>query len=135
LPLAEIARLEQLRNADINAAKELLATEATRLCHGDEAAREAAATAALAFAGGVAEGLLTYTLKGDEPVLIIDVAFDLGILSSKSEGRRLVEQGGLRLNDQPVRTARDSIRGSDLGESGTARLSVGKKRHALIRRG
>ena len=135
LPLAEIARLEQLRNADINAAKELLATEATRLCHGDEAAREAAATAALAFAGGAAEGLPTFALTGDEPVLIIDVAVALGMASSKSEGRRLVEQGGVRLNDQPVLTIHASIRGSDLDQSGTARLSVGKKRHALIRRG
>jgi tyrosyl-tRNA synthetase len=135
LPLAEIARLEQLKNADINAAKELLATEATRLCHGDEAAREAAATAALAFAGGAAEGLPTFALTGDEPVLIIDVAVALGMASSKSEGRRLVEQGGVRLNDQPVLTVHASIRGSDLDQSGTARLSVGKKRHALIRRG
>jgi len=135
LPLAEIARLEQLKSADINAAKELLATEATRLCHGDEAAREAAATAALAFAGGAAEGLPTFALTGDEPVLIIDVAVALGMASSKSEGRRLVEQGGVRLNDQPVLTIHASIRGSDLDQSGTARLSVGKKRHALIRRG
>jgi tyrosyl-tRNA synthetase len=135
LPVAEIARLEQLKDADINSAKEILATEATRLCHGDEAAREAAATAALAFAGGAAEGLPTFALTGDEPVLIIDVAVALGMASSKSEGRRLVEQGGVRLNDQPVRTIHASIRGSDLGDGGTARLSVGKKRHALIRRG
>jgi tyrosyl-tRNA synthetase len=134
LPLAEIARLEQLKDADINAAKQILATEATRLCHGDGAAREAAATAALAFAGGAAEGLPTFALTGDEPVLIIDVAVALGMASSKSEGRRLVEQGGVRLNDQPVLTIHASIRGSDLDETGTARLSVGKKRHALIRR-
>jgi tyrosyl-tRNA synthetase len=135
LPVAEIARLEQLKDADINAAKEVLATEATRLCHGDEAAREATATAALAFAGSAAEGLPTFALTGDEPVLIIDVAVALGMASSKSEGRRLVEQGGVRLNDQPVLTIHASIRGSDLDQSGTARLSVGKKRHALIRRG
>ena len=135
LPVAEIARLEQLKDADINAAKEVLATEATRLCHGDEAAREATATAALAFSGSAAEGLPTFALTGDEPVLIIDVAVALGMASSKSEGRRLVEQGGVRLNDQPVRTVHASIRGSDLDQSGTARLSVGKKRHALIRRG
>jgi tyrosyl-tRNA synthetase len=135
LPLAEIARLEQLKDAGINAAKVVLATEATRLCHGDEAAREAAATAALAFAGGAAEGLPTYALTGDEPVLIIDVAVALGMASSKSEGRRLVEQGGVRLNDEPVLTIHASIRRSDLDETGTARLSVGKKRHALIRRG
>jgi tyrosyl-tRNA synthetase len=135
LPVAEIARLEQLKHADINAAKEVLATEATRLCHGDEAARQATATAALAFAGSAAEGLPTFALTGDEPVLIIDVAVALGMASSKSDGRRLVEQGGVRLNDQPVLTVHASIRASDLDATGTARLSVGKKRHALIRRG
>src|SRR5271168_3057233 len=135
LPLAEIAQLEQLKDSEINVAKQILATEATRLCHGDEAAREAAATAARAFAGDAAEGLPTFTLKSGAPVLIIDVAVALGMASSKSEGRRLVEQGGVRLNDQPVRTATATITAQDLDASGTARLTVGKKRHALIRAG
>jgi tyrosyl-tRNA synthetase len=135
LPLSEIARLEQLEGAEINAAKQVLATEATRLCHGDEAALEAAATAARAFAGSTAEGLPTFALTGDQPVLIIDIAMALGVVSSKSEGRRLVEQGGVRLNEQPVRNPLATVSGSDLDESGTARLSIGKKRHALIRRG
>jgi tyrosyl-tRNA synthetase len=135
LPLTEIARLEQLEGADINAAKQLLATEATRLCHGDEAALDAAATAARAFAGTTAEGLPTFALTSDQPVLIIDIAMDLGVVSSKSEGRRLVEQGGVRLNDQPVRNVHATVSGADLDATGTARLSIGKKRHALIRRG
>jgi tyrosyl-tRNA synthetase len=134
LPLTEIARLEQLQGADINAAKEILASEATRLCHGDAAAREAAATAARAFAGGAAEGLPTFALTGDEPVLVIDIAVALGMASSKGEGRRLVEQGGVRLNDQPVSSVHASVSASDLDATGTARLSNGKKRHALIRR-
>jgi tyrosyl-tRNA synthetase len=135
LPLAEIARLEQLKDAEINVAKQILATEATRLCHGHEVGREAAATAARAFAGDAAEGLPTFTLKSGAPVLIIDVAVALGMASSKSEGRRLVEQGGVRLNDQPVRTATATITAEDLDASGTARLTIGKKRHALIRAG
>jgi tyrosyl-tRNA synthetase len=135
LPLAEIARLEQLKDAEINVAKQILATEATRLCHGDEAGREAAATAERAFSGAAAEGLPTFTLKGGAPALVIDVAVALGLASSKSEGRRLVEQGGVRLNDQPVRTATATITAEDLDASGTARLTIGKKRHALIRSG
>jgi tyrosyl-tRNA synthetase len=134
VPLEEIARLERLKDAEINAAKEVLATEATRLCHGDEAAREVAATAARAFAGGAADGLPTFILKGGEPVLVIDVAIALGMASSKSEGRRLIEQGGVRLNDRPVRTATAAITESDLDDSGLARLAVGKKRHGLIKR-
>jgi tyrosyl-tRNA synthetase len=135
LPLPEINRLEQLKDAEINVAKEVLATEATRLCHGDAQALEVAATAARAFAGGAAEGLPTFILKAGEPVQVIDVAIALGMASSKSEARRLVEQGGVRLNDQPVRAANASISEADLDGGGTARLTVGKKRHGLIRRG
>jgi tyrosyl-tRNA synthetase len=135
LPLLEISRLEQLKDAEINVAKEVLATEATRLCHGDVQALEAAATAARAFAGDAAEGLPTFVLKVGEPVQVIDVAIALGMASSKSEARRLIEQGGMRLNDQPVREANASISEADLDGGGTARLAVGKKRHGLIRRG
>jgi len=135
LPLEEIARLEKLKDAEINAAKEILATEATRLCHGDDNAREAAATAVRAFAGTAAEGLPTFMLKAGEPALIIDVTIALGMASSKSEARRLIDQGGVRLNDQPVKAATASITEADLDTDGSARLTVGKKRHGLIRRG
>jgi tyrosyl-tRNA synthetase len=133
LPLDEIARLEQLKDAEINTAKQVLATEATRLCHGEESARDAASTAARAFAGAAVEGLPTFALNG-EPALVIDVAIALGMAGSKSEARRLVEQGGVRLNDQPVRTTTATITEADLDASGTARLTVGKKRHGLVRR-
>jgi tyrosyl-tRNA synthetase len=134
LPLAEIARLEKLKDADINAAKEILATEATRLCHGESHASEAAATAMRAFAGGSAEGLPTFTLNSGDPVPIIDVVIALGMAASKSEARRLIDQGGVRLNDQTVKAATAGVTYADLGSSGTARLAVGKKRHGLIRR-
>ena len=135
LPLAEIARLEKLKDADINAAKEVLATEATRLCHGDIAASQASATAASAFSGAAAEGLRTYTLPREQSALVIDVVVALGMAGSKSEARRLVEQGGVKLNDQTVSSATVSVAANDLDADGTARLSVGKKRHGLIRRG
>src|SRR5580692_9363821 len=100
LPIAEIARLEALAGAEINSAKEILATEATRLCHGDAAAAEAAGTAARAFAGGAAEGLPTFTLQQDA-IPVIDVLVALGMAASKSDARRLIEQGGVKLNDRP----------------------------------
>jgi tyrosyl-tRNA synthetase len=134
LPLAEIARLEQLEDAEINEAKKILANEATRLCHGDEAALGAAATAAQAFAGTAEEGLPTYLLKAGETPTLIDVAVSLGMAASRGEARRLIEQGGVRLNDEPRRSITDSVSAADLDTGGTARLSVGKKRHALIRR-
>jgi tyrosyl-tRNA synthetase len=133
LPLDEITRLEQLKDADINAAKSILATEATRLCHGDAAAEEASATAAGAFAGVAAEGLPTFTLNTGEPALIIDVVIALGMAASKGEARRLVDQGGVRLNDQPVKAATATVTAADLDTNGNARLAVGKKRHGLIR--
>jgi tyrosyl-tRNA synthetase len=135
LPLSEIARLESLKDAEINAAKEVLANEATRLCHGDDAARQASSTAASAFAGAAAEGLRTYTLPPDQTALVIDVVVALGMAGSKSEARRLVEQGGVKLNDQTVGSVNMSVAANDLAADGTARLSVGKKRHGLIRRG
>lgn len=133
LPIAEIERLEALEGAEINAAKTVLATEATRLCHGAQAAQESAATAARAFAGGAAEGLPTYTLEQGGTPLATDVIVALGMAASKSEARRLIEQGGVRLNDQPVAAATARISAADLPPGGTARISVGKKRHGLIR--
>jgi tyrosyl-tRNA synthetase len=134
LPLAEVARLEGLQGAEINAAKAVLATEATRMCHGSEAAEQAAQTAQGAFAGDAAAGLRTYTLPANQSISIVAVVVALGMASSNSEARRLVEQGGVKLNDQSVRSPTLSISATDLGEDGTARLSVGKKRHGLIRR-
>jgi tyrosyl-tRNA synthetase len=133
LPLAEIARLEALAGAEINAAKEILATEATRLCHGEAAAADAAATATRAFAGDAAQGLPTYTLVQAE-VAIVDVVLALGMAASKSDARRLIEQGGVKINDRPVAGPTARVTAADFDAGGTIRLSVGKKRHGLIRR-
>jgi tyrosyl-tRNA synthetase len=133
LPLAEIARLEALAGAEINVAKEILATEATRLCHGEAAAADAAATATRAFAGGAAQGLPTYILVQAE-VSIVEVVLALGMAASKSDARRLIEQGGVKLNDRLVAGPTARITAADFEAGGTIRLSVGKKRHGLIRR-
>ena len=135
LPLAEIRRLEDLKGAEINEAKKILATETTRLCHGEAAARHATDTAAKAFTGNAAEGLPTFTLGSEMQVSVVDAVVALRMAASKSEARRLIEQGGVKLNDQPVQSATAAISSADLDESGTARLAVGKKRHGLIKRG
>ena len=77
LPLAEIRRLEGLQGAEINEAKKILATEATRLCHGDASAREAIDTAAQAFTGGTAEGLPTLTLGSQTQISVMDAVVAL----------------------------------------------------------
>jgi tyrosyl-tRNA synthetase len=133
LPLEEIARLERLQGAEINEAKKILATETTRLCHGDAAAREASETAAKAFTGAAAEGLPTMTLSAGAQLSVLDVVVALGMAASKSEARRLVEQGGVKINDHTVKSATATVSGADLDQSGTARVAVGKKRHGLIK--
>jgi tyrosyl-tRNA synthetase len=135
LPLAEISRLERLKGAEINEAKKILATETTRLCHGDAAARNATDTAAKAFTGTAAEGLPTLALGAGAQMSVVDAVVQLGMAASKSEARRLIEQGGVKLNDRTVPTATATVSAADLDERGTIRLAVGKKRHGLIKRG
>jgi tyrosyl-tRNA synthetase len=134
LTVAEIARLEQLQGAEINEAKKILATETTRMCHGDAAAREASDTAAKAFTGAAADGLPTMTLAAKAQLSVIDAVVALGMAASKSEARRLIDQGGVKLNDRTVQSATATVSGADLDEKGSARLAVGKKRHGLIKR-
>ncbi|GAC1303112.1 MAG: tyrosine--tRNA ligase [Steroidobacteraceae bacterium] len=135
LPIADIERLENLRGAEVNEGKIVLANEATRLCHGDAAARAAMVTAAQAFGGSATEGLPTLALPAGGRLSIVDVVVGLGMAASKSEARRLIEQRGVRLNDRVIDSAAADISAIDLDDHGTARVAVGKKRHGLIIRG
>ena len=135
LPLEEISRLEKLQGAEINEAKNILATEITRLCHGDAAARDAVDTSAKAFSGTAAEGLPTITLAADTVLTVLDVVVSLGMAASKSEARRLIDQGGVKVNDQLVPSTTATLSVADLNAEGLARISVGKKRHGLVKRG
>ncbi len=134
VPLDEIARLEQLKDAEINEAKKILATEATKLCHGAAAAEQAAGTAAQAFTGGSADGLPTYQLAAGESARVIDIIVKLGMAASAGEAKRLVEQGGVKINDTPVTVITAALTANDLGAEGAARLLVGKKRHGLVKK-
>ena len=138
LPLEEIARLEALEGAEINEAKAILATEATTLCHGPEAAREAAETARQTFAasGGFADGLPTIEVpraRLEEGVPIYDLMREAGLVRSNSEARRLIRGGGARVNDEPVRDETGTVGPDDLTAEGAIKLSAGRKRHALVR--
>jgi tyrosyl-tRNA synthetase len=134
LPLAEIHRLEQLRGAELNDAKVTLATAATTLCHGEMAAQTAMGTAWAAFKGAAIGGLPTVSLAAGAQMSVLDAVVTLGMAASKSDARRLIDQGGVKLNDRPVTAATATVSAADLDESGMARLAVGKKRHGLIRR-
>jgi tyrosyl-tRNA synthetase len=137
LSLEEIARLEALPGAEINEAKKVLATEATALAHGREAAEAAAETARRTFEEKTAgEALPTVDLPRADLEAGV-AAFQLfrlsGLSASNGEARRLIKQGGGRLNDRPLTDAEHRIGLDDLGADGAIKLTAGKKRHALVR--
>jgi tyrosyl-tRNA synthetase len=137
LPMDEIARLQALGGAEINDAKKTLATEITGLLHGREAAERAAGTARKTFEeGALAESLPTVevskaTLEAGMGILSLFVA--AGLVSSNGEARRHVQGGGVRLNDQPVSDDRRAVTLADLTPEGVVKLSLGKKKHVLVR--
>jgi tyrosyl-tRNA synthetase len=134
MPLDEIARLEKLKDAEINEAKKILAFEATKLAHGVEAAEAAAATAREVFeGGGKGADLPVYEFPRATTPLIIDVVVTLGLAASRGEAKRLIEQGGVRLNDALITSLAATVGAGDVDATGTARLSVGKKKHALVK--
>jgi len=137
LPLAEIARLEKLADAEINEAKKLLATEATALAHGRAAAEAAAETARSVFeAGGAGGELPQITLSRDVLARALP-AFELfvraGLAASNGEARRLIKGGGARINDAVVASEMQPVSLADLDAEGHIKLSAGRKRHALVR--
>jgi tyrosyl-tRNA synthetase len=136
LPLPEIVRLENLGGAEINDAKKVLATEATKLCHGEAAALTAAETARKTFEQGtLGEDLPTLEVPRAEltqKIPLIDLLRRTGLAASNGEARRLIQQAGVSVNDQVVRDAATSVGEADLHD-GTIKLSKGKKRHALIK--
>jgi tyrosyl-tRNA synthetase len=137
LPLDEIKRLESAGGSDINDAKKILATEATRLAHGETAALEAAETARRTFEEGAAgAGLPTIDVARAElekGIQAIELFRRTGLAASNSEARRLIKQNGARLNDEAFTDDTRLIGIADLGSGGAIKLSAGKKRHALVR--
>lgn len=137
LPEDEIARLESLRGAELNDAKKTLATEATTLCHGRAAASEAAETARRTFEEGViADGLPTFEIARaalENGMPIASLAQLAGLTSSSGEARRFIQGGGLRMNDTVVSDVKASAGVSDLTPEGVIKLSIGRKKHILVK--
>ena len=137
LPLPEIARLEALKGAEINEAKKTLASEATRLLHGDAAAEAAAKTARETFEEGtLAASLPTVEMPRAEfeaGLGVLSAFVRAGLVASNGEARRQIKGGGLRLNDVAITDERAMLRASDLSPEGVAKLSLGRKRHVLLR--
>ncbi len=139
LPMDEIARLEKLQGAEINEAKKVLATEATALLHGRAAAEEAAETARKTFEEGVAaETLPTITVGGREladGIGVLSLLVKAGLAKSNGEARRHVQGGAVRVNDQAVSDEKFAVSGSDANPDGNIKLSLGRKKHVLVRAG
>ena len=151
LPLDEIARLEALEGAEINEAKAILATEATALCHGREAAEAAKETARRTFEQvrvyadfGPLEASANVTVVGlpsieiarsrlDSGTPLYDLLREAGLAKSNSEARRLIRGGGARVNDERFGDETGTVGSDDLTADGTIKLSAGRKRHALVR--
>jgi tyrosyl-tRNA synthetase len=137
LPLDEIARLEALKDAEINEAKKVLADEATAMLHGRDAAQTARAAAQKAFEqGGVSADLPTHEVARAEleaGVQVAALAADAGLAASRGEARRLAQGGGLRLNDEQVTDGNRVVTLADVTGDGVIKLAAGKKKIVLIR--
>jgi tyrosyl-tRNA synthetase len=136
LPLPEIAKLEALQGADINEAKKVLATEATALLHGRDKAEAAARTAQETFEkGATAEGLPTVEIAHAElaaGIGVLNAFVKAGLVKSNGEARRQIAGGGLRINDVAVADEKVALTPKDV-TAGVIKLSLGKKRHVLLK--
>ena len=137
LPIDEIGRLEALEGAEINDAKKVLATEATALLHGRDAAEQAADTARQTFEGGAAAATLpTIEIARDDlaaGMAIYALLTNAGLASSNSEARRLIKGGGCRINDVAVTDEKAEVDLEAFDGASVIKLSAGKKRHVLVR--
>jgi tyrosyl-tRNA synthetase len=138
LSMDEVARLAKLQGAEINDAKKVLATEATALMHGREAAEKAEATARTTFEqGGTAQDLPSVEVTKAELDAGIGVlaafAEKSGLVASNGEARRQIKAGGLRVNDVAVTDEKMALTAANLTADGVIKLSFGKKKHVLLR--
>jgi tyrosyl-tRNA synthetase len=137
LPLSDIEKLAALQGAEINEAKKVLATEATALLHGRAKADAAAATAQKTFEqGGVGDDLPTIEVPRadiDNELAVIAAFVTAGLVKSNGEAKRNIQGGALRVNDAPVTDEKAKLTPKDVSADGIIKLSLGKKKHVLIR--
>jgi tyrosyl-tRNA synthetase len=137
LPLDEIARLTALKGQELNEAKKILATEATTLLHGRAAADSAAETARRTFEeGALAETLPTVDIARAEleaGLGVLAAFVKAGLVASNGEARRQIKNGGLRVNDDTVTDEKMMLTPVQLTPQGVIKLSLGKKRHVLLK--
>ena len=131
LPLEEIDKMNKWEGSQLNTAKEILAFELTKLVHGEEEANKAQQTARALFSGsGNLDNMPSYTLSKDDltdgKIAVNDILFKAGMTKSKGEGRRLIEQGGVSVNDKKVASAVETVCADDFSD-GSIIVKKGKK--------
>ena len=137
LPMDEIRRLEALQGAEINEAKKILANEATAMAHGRAVAEQSAETARKTFEeGAVSADLPTVEVPRAEFAAglgVLTAFVRAGLVASTGEARRQVKGGGLRVNDKPVTDEKATLGAGDLSGGEAVKLSLGRKRHILLK--
>ena len=137
MPMDEIARLAALGGSEINETKKILATEITAMLHGREAAEQAAETARKTFEeGAISDNLPSLSIAKDELAVGLGIQALLvkaGLASSNGEARRHIQGGAVRINDVAIQDERAGITAGDVTEDGIIKLSLGKKKHILVR--
>ena len=137
LPMDEIARLSALAGSEINEVKKILATEVTAMLHGRAAADEAAETARKTFEeGALAENLPSVEIARSEldaGIGLLALLVKAGFAASNGEARRHVQGGAIRINDKAVTDERMSIGSAEITADGVIKVSMGKKKHVLVR--
>lgn len=137
LPMDEIARLSALGGSEINEVKKILATEVTAVLHGRENAEQAAETARKTFEeGALAENLPSIEVPAGElegGIGVLSLIVRAGLAASNGEARRHVQGGAVRINDNAVTDERMTIGGGEITADGVIKLSLGKKKHILVR--
>lgn len=131
LPLEEIDKMDSWQGSQLNTAKEILAYELTKLVHGEEEAQKAQEGARALFSGaGNTENMPTFALADDDftddEILVSEIMLKAGLISSKGEGRRLIEQGGVSVDDVKVASPFETVKKSDF-KDGQIIIKKGKK--------
>ena len=131
LPIEEVDKMDKWEGSQLNTAKEILAFELTKLVHGEEEANKAQQTARALFSGsGNLDNMPSYTLSKDDltdgKIAVNDILFKAGMTKSKGEGRRLIEQGGVSVNDKKVASAVETVCADDFSD-GSIIVKKGKK--------
>jgi tyrosyl-tRNA synthetase len=137
LPLDEIDKLGALEGAQMNEAKKILATETTAMVHGREAAEMAAETARKTFEEGVtAQSLPTIKIPQsqiDDGIGLLTLIVEAGFASSNGEARRHIKGGSIKINDIAMKDERANVDSTHLNDDGVIKLSMGKKKHVLVK--